>query len=277
MPPRFRYPTDETEMWAALKDNMSGIPRNSRFMAVVGRLKRGVTIASAQAELDTTMMQLARAYPDTNKGWRVTLAYVQDAVVRDTRPAVLALAGAVGVVLVIACANLANLLLARATSRRREPAIRLALAASRARIVAQWLTENLVLAFAGGMCGVAIAFAAVRLVVAFGPADVPRLDETAVDVPVVAFTFVVAMLAGALPALAPAIRASRESSSSALKDGFGGYAAAVGRRSGALLIVGEIALAMTLAVAGGLLLKSFARVTSVEPGFDASRILSLKV
>src|SRR5438093_2809047 len=282
MPPRFRYPSaavtsDDTELWAAIKDNMAGMPRNSRFMAVVGRLKPGVTLASAQAELDTMTIQWARAYPDANNGWRVTLAGVHDAVVRDTKPAVLALAGAVGLVLLIACANLANLLLARATSRRRETAIRLALGASRTRIVAQWLTENLVLALAGGVCGVAIAFAAVRLVVAFGPADVPRLDETAVDVPVLAFTFVVAMLAGALPALVPAIRAARESSSSALKDGFGGYAAAGGRRSGALLIVGEIALAMTLAVAGGLLLKSFARLISVEPGFDPSRVLSMKV
>jgi putative ABC transport system permease protein len=117
----------------------------------------------------------------------------------------------------------------------------------------------------------------VRLVVAFGPADVPRLDETTVDVPVLVFTFVVAMLAGALPALVPAIRAARESSASALKDGFGGYAAAAGARSGTLLIVGEIALAMMLAVAGGLLLKSFARLTSVEPGFDPSRVLTLKV
>jgi len=277
MPPRFRYPTDDIEMWAALKDNMGGMPRNSRFMAVVGRLKPGVTLATAQAEIDTATASLARQYPDTNNGWRVTLTGVHDALVRGSRPAVLALAGAVGLVLLIACANLANLLLARATSRRRETAIRLALGASRGRIAAQWLTENLVLALAGGACGVAIAFAAVRLVVAFGPADVPRLDETAVDVPVLAFTFVVAMLAGALPALVPAIRSARESSASALKDGAGGYATAVGAKGGALLIVGEIALAMTLAVAGGLLLKSFARLTSVQPGFDPSRVLSLKV
>src|SRR5262245_3366459 len=277
MPPRFRFPTDDVELWAAIKDNMSGMPRISRFMVAVGRLKAGVPQSAAQAEIDAVSARLDAAYPDSNRGWRVRLAPAHDAVVGDTRPALLLLAGAVGLVLLIACANVSNLLFARASSRRRETAIRLAIGASRTRVVLQWLTENMALSAIGGMCGLALAYGAVRLVVAFGPADVPRLDETAVDGPVLAFTFVVAMLAGALPALAPAIRASRESSSSALKDGFGGYAAAVGRRSGALLIVGEIALAMTLAVAGGLLLKSFARVTSVEPGFDASRILSLKV
>ena len=138
-------------------------------------------MATAQAEVDTLSAQLESAYPETNKGWRVRLAGVHDAVVGDTKPALLVLVGAVGLVLLIACANVSNLLLARATSRRRETAIRLALGAGGGRLVAQWLTENLVLSLIGGVCGVALAYAAVRLVVAFGPADVPRLDETVVD------------------------------------------------------------------------------------------------
>jgi len=276
MPPRFRFPGDEYELWAGIKDNMDGMPRNSRFSVAVARLKPGVALSSAQAELETTTAQLAAAYPDTNKGWRVTLAGVQEAVVGQSRPALVALSAAVGLVLLIACANVASLLLARATSRRRETAIRLALGASRARLVSQWMTENLLLAALGGVLGVAIAFAAVRLVVVFGPRDVPRLDETAVDLPVLAFTVLVSFAAGALPAIAPAVRMLRESSASALKEGFGGVATAHGR-GGAALVVVEIALAMTLAVAGGLLLKSFSRLSAVDPGFDPSRVLTLKV
>ena len=188
MPPRFRYPTDDTEMWAAIKDNMTGMPRNGRFMAAVGRLKRGVSMTAAQAEVDTLSAQLESAYPETNNGWRVRLAGVHDAIVGDTKAALLVLVGAVGLVLLIACANVSNLLLARATSRRRETAIRLALGAGGGRLLAQWLTENLVLSLVGGAGGVALAYAAVQLVVGFGPADVPRLDETAVDGAVLAFT-----------------------------------------------------------------------------------------
>src|SRR5262245_49140649 len=274
MPPRFHFPADDVELWAAIKDNMTGMPRNGRFMAVVGRLRSDATLATAQAEVDTVSARLEASYPDSNKGWRVRLTGAHEAVVGDTKPALMALAGAVGFVLLIACAYVANLLLARAASRRRESTIRLAVGASRGRIAAQCLTESLVLSLIGGACGVGIAYGASRGLVAFGPADMPRLNETAVDVPVLGYALLVAVLSGVLPSLAPALRALRPSS---LKEGFGDYSTTGRSRAGAVLIVCEVALAMTLAVAGALVLKSFARLTAVPRGFNSQRILTLKV
>ena len=278
MPSGFRFPADDIELWAAIKDNMTGMPRNSRFMTAVGRLKPGVTIAAAQAEVDAVSAQLDAAYPDTNHGWRVRLTTAHEAIVGDTKPALLLLAGAVGLLLLIACTNVSNLLFARATSRRRETALRLALGAGRMRVLAQWLIENLVLSTIGGLCGLALAWTAIRLLVRFGPSDVPRLDETALDLPVLGFTFAVASIAGALAALAPAARALRVSSQGGLRDAVGYTTVAPGRgRAGAFVIVVEVAVTMTLAVGAALLLKSFARLTSVAPGFDPSRAISFKV
>jgi putative ABC transport system permease protein len=202
---------------------------------------------------------------------------VQDAVVGNVKTPLFILLGAVGLVLLIACANVSSLVLAQVTSRERETAIRLALGASRPRIVAQLVTENVVMSLIGGAAGIGLAYAAVRLLAAFGPADVPRIDETRVDGAVLAFAVVVSLVAGVAPALAPAMRAVRVALQPSLKEGLGGYATAARSRFGSLLVVAEVALAVTLAVAGGLLLKSFARLTAVAPGFDAGRVLSLKI
>jgi putative ABC transport system permease protein len=277
MPSGFLFPSDDTEIWAPLRDEMAGMPRDARFMVAVARLKPGVALASAQAEIDAISARLAAAYPQTNHGWRVQLSGVQDTLVGDVRSALFMLLAAAGVVLLIACVNLSSLLLARITSRRRETAIRLALGVSRARMVAQLVTENLVVSSIGGMAGVALAYAAVRLVVMLGPAKVPRLDAAGIDAAVLAFALALSLAAGAAPALAPAFHAARTRLQASLQEGFGGYATATRSRLGALLIVGEVAMAVTLAIAGGLLLKSFAALTSVSPGFDATRVLSLKV
>ena len=188
------------------------------------------------------------------------------------------LLAAVGLVLLIACANLSNLLLARVAARTRESAVRLALGATRGRIVSQMLVENLVVALIGGAAGVLLAYAATRALVSFGPADIPRLAETRVDGIVLLFALGVSGFAGAVPALLPALRASRVDLQPSLKDGSGGYTGArAAHRAGAALIVVEVALAVTLAVCGGLLLRSFAAVTSTAPGFDTRNVLSLKV
>jgi putative ABC transport system permease protein len=277
MPPGFFFPSNDTEIWAAIKDNMSGMPRDGRFMVAAARLGPGVALASAQAEIDAISARLAGSYPQTNRGWRVQLKRVQDCLAGDAKPALFMLLAAAGFVLLIACANVSSLLLARITSRRRETAIRFALGVSRARVFAQLVTENLVMSLIGGMAGVALAYAAVRIVVALGPAKVPRLDQAGVDATVLAFAFLLSVAAGAAPALAPALRTARSRLHPSLREGFGGHAAARHNRLGGLLIVGEVAIAVTLAIAGGLLLKSFSALTSVPPGFDASHVLSFKV
>ncbi len=277
MPPGFHFPDTDTELWSAIKDNMSGMPRDGRFMVTAGRLKPGVSLATAQAELDTISARLADAYPLSNRGWRTRLVTARDALVADVKPAMFLLLGAVGLVLLIACANLSNLLLARVAARTRESAIRLALGATRGRIVSQMLAENLVVALIGGAVGVVFAFAATRTLVSLGPSDIPRLAETRVDATVLLFAFVVSLSAGAAPAVVPALKASRANLQPSLKEGSGHAGGGVAHRAGAVLIVAEVALAVTLAVAGGLLLRSFAAITAVSPGFDARSVLSLKV
>ena len=277
MPPGFHFPDTDTELWSAMKDNMAGMPRDGRFMVAAGRLKAGVSLASAQAEMDAISARLADAYPPSNRGWRTRLVTARNALVAGARPAMYLLLGAVGLVLLIACANLSNLLLARATARTRESAVRLALGATRARIVSQMLAENLVVALIGGAAGVGLAYAATRALVSLGPPDIPRLAETRVDATVLLFAFVISIVAGAAPALAPALKASRVDLQPSLKDESGAAGGGVAQRAGAMLIVAEIALAVTLAVAGGLLLRSLAAVTSTAPGFAAEGVLSLKV
>jgi putative ABC transport system permease protein len=207
MPPGFHFPGTDTELWSAMKDIMAGMPRDGRFLVAAARLKPGASVASAQAELDTINAALGDAYPQSNRGWRTRLITARDALVADVRPAMLLLLGAVGgLVLFIACANLSNLLLARDTARTRETVLRLALGATRSRIVSQIVAENLLVALIGGAVGVSVAAAATRLLVSLGPADVPRLAEARVDATVLMVGLAVSVLAGVAPALAPAFR-----------------------------------------------------------------------
>ena len=218
MPPGFHFPDTDTELWSAMKDNMAGMPRDGRFMVAAGRLKAGVSLATAQAEMDAIGARLAEAYPQSNRGWRTRLVTARNALVAGARPAMYLLLGAVGLVLLIACANLSNLLLARVAARTRESAVRLALGATRARIVAQMLAENLVVALIGGTVGLGLAYAATRTLVSLGPPDIPRLAETRVDATVLLFAFAVSIVAGAAPALVPALKVSRVDLQPSLKE-----------------------------------------------------------
>ena len=249
---------------------------------VIAKLRRGVTVRQAQAEMDTITARLRRDYPDyypPNGGLTFGIVPLLDQVVGDTRRPIVILLGAVGFVLLIACANVANLLLSRAITRQKEIAVRAALGAGRGRIARQLLTESLLLAGAGGAAGVLFSWWGVRWIQAFGTKSVPRLHEIGIDSRVLLFTTVISLCAGVLFGLAPALRNSRLDLNSALKDagrGSAGMGAMWGRGNHLrrLLVVGELALAVLLLIGAGLLIRSFARIHTVPPGFDANGVLT---
>jgi len=245
---------------------------------VVGRLKPSVTEEQARTEVVALARRLAEQHPNTNARQSMTLEPLHEAVVGEMRPALMLLLGAVAFVLLIACANVANLLLARAAHREKEIAIRIAMGAKRGRLVRQLLTESVLLSLAGGVVGILLAFAGVRGLVASLPANVPRADEIGIDGPVLAFTAGMAFLTGLVFGLAPALRMVRADVHDALKEGGRGGSEGPGHhrmRSG--LVVGEVSLALILLVGAGLLLRSFSRVVHADPGFRSEGVLTASV
>jgi predicted permease len=246
---------------------------------VVARLKPGATVERAQTELDVVASRLAQQFPDyypPSRAFRLSVRPLLEQVVGDVRPALLVLLGAVGFVLLIACANVANLLLARAATREKEMAIRTAVGASRRRVVRQLLTESVVLACAGGALGLLVAYWGLDALRGLGPGNIPRLQDVGMDLRVLSFTFGVAVLTGVLFGLAPALRGSRVNLSETLKEG-GRSSVGGGQRLRSALVVVEIALSLVLLVGAGLLVRSFMRVQQVEPGFDARNVLSMRL
>lgn len=277
MPAGFDYPAD-TEMWVPFELNAATQVRENRFVNVVTRLKPGVSIAQAQTEMDTISQRLAQNYVESNLGWSVRLTDLRERLVGSLRTALLMLFGAVGFVLLIACANVANLLLARAAFRHKEIAVRTALGASRFRIVRQLLTESVVLWIVSGVIGLALNVWLLELLVAISPPNTPRFDEISINWQVFLFASGVTVVAGLLFGLVPALQSSRFNLNETLKEsGRSGAPSATRNRVGGLLIVSEVALSFVLLAGAGLMLKSFMLLRQIDPGFNADNVLAVRL
>jgi putative ABC transport system permease protein len=240
------------------------------------RLKPGTSIASANADLNTIAARLEQQYPDTNTGRRVRVDSLRESVVGDIRPTLLTLLGAVGFVLLIACANVANLLLTRAAGRQREMAIRTALGAGRMRILRQLFTESTVLALAGGVVGLLLAISGTRLIASYIPEGIPRMNELEMDARVLLFTLGASLLTGVFFGLAPALQSSDNNLTETLKEGERNSSRGH-NRAGSLLVISEVALTLVLLVGAGLFVKSFWRLSQVNPGFNPENVLAMQV
>lgn len=246
-------------------------------MEAVARLAPGVTLERAAAEMDALAGRLAAEHAATNEGWGMRATPLLNEVVGYFRPALFVLMAAVALLLLIACVNVANLLLARAATRARDVAVRSAIGASRGRLVGQLLAESLVLASGGGALGLIVAWAGVRALVASSPIAIPRLDQVGMDARVLAFTVVLAFATAIVFGLAPALLASRADLQQMLKEGSRGAGDGAPRRTRHALVVGEIALSVALLVAAGLITRSVARLAAVDAGLDPARVLTLSL
>jgi putative ABC transport system permease protein len=249
-----------------------------RFLMVVGKLKPGVTIDAARTEMNYVATQLEARYPENNTGFGVRVVTVRDELVGNVRTALLVLSGAVGLVLLIACANVANLLLMRAATRRREIAMRAALGAGRMRVVRQLLTESLCLSALGGVIGLALALKGTDLLLALAPEDLVGVSDVHLDVRVLAFTLAVSVATGLVFGLVPALQASSVELSGTLKEG-GRHASAdrASARLSSAFVVSEVALALVLLIGAGLLVRSFAGLRAVDPGFRPEGVVASKI
>jgi predicted permease len=275
-PAWFRYP-DGPSFWiplvyAAWETDPQG--RALREFYAVGRLRADADLASARRDLGAISKQLQRQYPDANSGHEASVSPLKAQMVDPARNALLVMLGAVGLVLLMACANVANLLLVRATARETEIAVRTALGASRWRVVRQILIESVVLSVGGFVLGAALAAWAVRAIVAFGPHGLPRLDEIVVNLRVLGATAAIALATGLVFGLIPALQATRRLESTSLREAGRGLTRASVARTRGVLVVGEMALAVILLVGAGLLVRSLARLAGVNPGFHPEQVLA---
>ncbi|HEV2915216.1 MAG TPA: ABC transporter permease [Pyrinomonadaceae bacterium] len=282
MPAGFQFPDSEIEIWKPLAldaEDWSENSRGSHYLNVIARLKPGVTQAQAQTEVQNIAERIRQQHSENyDNGFGAKIVSRHEQVVGQIRPVLLILLGAVGFVLLIACANVANLLFARAATREREMAIRTALGAGRGRIIRQLLTESLLLAVAGGALGLLLALWGVDLLVALAPNDIPRLGEVGLDLRVLGFTVMVSLVTGVLFGLAPALRLSKPDLQESLKDGARGAGEGFRRqRMRNLLVVSEVALSLVLLIGAGLMIRSFIQVQKISPGFNPERVLTMRL
>src|SRR5712691_11556974 len=276
MPPSFRFP-DFAQMWTpmAWTDKERAV-RGEHHSIVVARLKPGMDLKQAQAEINTISNRLEQQYPEDNKGWGAVVVPLHDDLVSDVRPALLVLLGAVAFVLLIASVNVANLALARTFGRQKEIAIRTALGASSARVLRQVITESVLLALAGGALGLTYAHAGVRLIMAFLADKLSHSVEVKLDAKVLAFPAIISVITGILAGVLPALRLSRGNVSQSLKQGLGRTDAdSSGHGTRSILVVVEVALSLILLVGAGLMIRSFQRLNAVNPGFDSHNVLTM--
>jgi putative ABC transport system permease protein len=281
MPPRFQL-TPGMELWTPLTLDPAVQPqranRSIHNLSVIGRLKPDVSLAQAQAAMDTFARQLEQQYPASNTGWGVRMSTFYDWIVPEQiRRSMLTLFAAVGFVLLISCANVANLLLARASARQREMAIRAALGASRWRVMRQLLSESVLLSTLGGLVGLLLAFWCTNLIKASTSLDIPRLDETRLDVKALGFTFLIALGAGLIFGLAPAWQASKLALNETLKEGGRSGGGGQRQRLRGALVIAEVALALVLLVGAGLMIRSFAHLQNVPLGFAPENVLTMRL
>jgi putative ABC transport system permease protein len=268
----------EAEVWTPAPMLNTGMRnRQSHFLVVLARLRSGVSMGQAQSDLDAIAYRLAATYPETDKSWSLRMQALREVTLGSVRPALLVLLCAVGLLLLVACSNVANLLLARAESRRREIAVRGALGASRWRLVQQMLTESMLLSFGGGALAVLAAVWGVHGLRLLAPADLPRLDQVAVDGPVLAFTVALSVLTGLVFGLAPALQISRVSIEETFREAGRATARMTRHRAANALVIGEIAMSLCLLVGGGLLLRSFWKLEHTDPGFRADHVITAKI
>src|SRR5437660_5705488 len=272
MPPGFEYP-EQTQVWVPSAVNLSDEPRDNRVWSAIARLNTGIDLKQAQTRLRAINSQLAKQFHETHKGWDVFLSTLHERLVREVKPSLLALLGAVGFVLLIACANVANLLLARSAARQKEIAIRAAMGASRTRVLRQMLTESILLSAIGGAAGLVLSIWLTDVLMAMLPEGAPRIEQVGIDYRVLTFALGVSALTGILFGIVPALQASKLDVTRALNEG--GRSGEGHRRTSArsLLWIGEVALSLMLLVGAGLLIKSFLRLQEIRPGFNAHNVL----
>ena len=280
MPPGFQFPDQQTELWVSITSVRPDlreeiVARGNLEMSVIGRLNANVTLSQAQAEIAVIAHRLEQKYPDSNRDLGVRLIPLQEAVVGKFRSALLILMGSAALVLLIACANIGTLLLARAAARQPEIAIRSTMGATRRRIIAQLLTESLLLAVAGGALGTLLAFSFMGVLVAWSPREIPRISSAHIDLPVLMFTGLVSVLAGILFGLAPAWQVSQGDLNASLKQN--GRSLEARRPLTQIMVVAEFAMSLVLLTAAGLLGKSLLLLGQVDPGFRTDHLLTVEV